>query len=73
MAGKIRPSDLPWVEQARKERIYVTTWRDLLQRAERANRDFLNVVKKRAPADEPRIEALGEPLPRPTRNETPAP
>jgi hypothetical protein len=63
VAGKIRPDDQPWVEQARNGSIWVVTWRDLLQRTERAHREFLEVVKKRAPIDEPRIEALGDPLP----------
>lgn len=40
--------------------IEVQTWRQLLQTTERLHRDFLEVVKARAPQDDPRIEALND-------------
>jgi RecB family endonuclease NucS len=38
----------------------VVTWDGLLHTAERLHKEFLEVVKSRAPQDDPRIEALGD-------------
>ena len=43
-----------------REGIYTRTWQDLLRSAETSHRDFLGVIKRRAPADDPRIRALDE-------------
>ena len=40
--------------------IYTRTWQDLLRTTERLHKEFLDVVKRRAPANDPRIEALDE-------------
>jgi len=41
--------------------IHVRTWMNLLETAERLHREFLDVVKGRAPADDPRIMELDAP------------
>ncbi len=41
-----------------KEGIYVMKWDDLLRRTEMLHKDFLDVIKSRAPADDPRITAF---------------
>jgi hypothetical protein len=38
--------------------MYVVSWDGLLETAERPHREFLDVVKLRAPQDDPRIQAL---------------
>jgi hypothetical protein len=43
-----------------KEQVYVQTWDTLLKTTEELHREFLDVVKGRAPAGDPRIKALGE-------------
>jgi len=40
--------------------IHVTTWQDLLRTTESLHREFLEVVKKRAPSDDPRMQDLAE-------------
>jgi hypothetical protein len=48
------------VEALEKVGIYVRDWDTLLRTAEALHKDFLDVITKRAPADDPRIRALGE-------------
>lgn len=43
-----------------KEGIHVVRWDDLLRKTENLHKDFLDVIKSRAPADDPRILALDE-------------
>jgi len=46
------------VNALHKEQIYVQTWDILLKTTEELHREFLDVVKGRAPASDPRIKAL---------------
>jgi RecB family endonuclease NucS len=48
----------PEILRMRTDRMYVVTWDELLETAERLHREFLDVVKARAPKDDPRIKAL---------------
>jgi hypothetical protein len=53
----LTPDGRAWAESARKDGVTVRTWSELLDVAERIHRDFLAVVKKRAPED-PRVRNL---------------
>jgi hypothetical protein len=46
------------VDSLFRDGIYVRTWARLLQTTESLHREFLEVVKRRAPADDPRMRAL---------------
>lgn len=46
------------VDRMRRDGIEVVTWEQLLETAERQHRDFLEVVKSRAPQDDPRLQAI---------------
>lgn len=48
------------VDALHKAQVYVQTWDVLLKTTEELHREFLDVVKGRAPARDPRIKALGE-------------
>lgn len=50
------------IDSLRNNGIRVTTWDYLLRVAETLHHDFLDIVKKRAPSDDPRIKALNENL-----------
>lgn len=50
------------IDSLRSNGIRVTTWDYLLRVAETLHHDFLDIVKKRAPSDDPRIKALNENL-----------
>lgn len=56
--GRFREDVGDLVTRAQVGRIYVRTWENLLYTAESLHRDFLEVVKSRAPADDPRIQNL---------------
>jgi hypothetical protein len=65
VAGMLIYSDIdtgqgigPKIESLAKEGIHVMKWGDVLRRTETLHRDFLGVVKKRAPAGDPRMKAL---------------
>lgn len=60
IASKIRPEDASWKEVAEKEEVYVRVWDDLWASAERLYGQFLDLVKSKAPADDPRIQAIDE-------------
>lgn len=49
---------LEMIDRLRQHGIYIRTWEDLLYQAESLHREFLDVVKMRAPRDDPRIQAL---------------
>lgn len=51
-----------YVSALRNEGIYIRTWHTLLSTAERLHKDYLAVVKRRAPADDPRISELDAPV-----------
>ncbi len=42
----------------RIQTIFVVTWDKLLDDAERLHREYLEIVKSRAPEDDPRIQEL---------------
>ena len=48
------------IDSLAKEGVYIVRWRDLLRKTETLHKDFLDVIKGRAPAGDPRIEALEE-------------
>ena len=58
IVSTIRPDAQRLVETVRKDGIYVKTWDNLLYTAENLHSEFLEVVKTRAPEDDPRIKAL---------------
>jgi Histidine kinase-, DNA gyrase B-, and HSP90-like ATPase len=58
IASDIRQDDLSWKENAEKAGIYVRTWGDLWRQAEILYGDYLSLVKSKAPADDPRMQAL---------------
>lgn len=59
IASTIRPSDVRWKGIAEKEGVYVRTWDDLLTTAERLYGEFFDLITSKAPANDPRILALG--------------
>jgi hypothetical protein len=62
IAYDIRDDALVRREKARleKDRIKVCKWYDILMKTEDDHRDFLEIVRKRAPKDDPRIRELEE-------------
>lgn len=58
--SRIRPDAVGMLERLAAAGIEVVTWDGLLETAERLHREFLDVVKSRAPQDDPRIEAIDE-------------
>ncbi|MEK7281310.1 MAG: hypothetical protein AAB037_03025, partial [Chloroflexota bacterium] len=48
------------VQSLFRDEIYVRTWDELLQSTEKLHKEFLEVVKRRAPAEDPRMKALEE-------------
>lgn len=57
--SKIESETGTLVTSLHSDGIYVRTWDHLLEVTERLHREFLEVVKRRAPADDPRIQAMG--------------
>lgn len=57
---KWKQDALTKVKRLRNSGIYVVTWTDLLETAERLHFEFLDVVKARAPKEDPRIERLDD-------------
>jgi hypothetical protein len=58
VGSKLKASDREYFENARNGGIVTHTWNGLLEQAERLHRDYLKVVRGRAPADDPRLEGL---------------
>ena len=58
--SRLRPDAEQKKRRLERDNIYVHTWDALLQTAERSHREFLAVVKSRAPQDDPRITNLPE-------------
>lgn len=58
--SRIRDDARGMLERLAAAGIEVVTWNQLLETAERLHREFLDVVKSRAPQDDPRIEAIDE-------------
>ena len=56
--GRLRDDALEKVDRLQKGGIYVRSWENLLTTAEVLHREFLDVVKDRAPRDDPRIQQL---------------
>ena len=65
----LSPDGVRWAATAEKDSVYVKTWHELLDTAERIHRDFLDAMTKRAPSD-PRVQSLG-PMDEPPTNEPP--
>lgn len=56
--GRLRGDAEGQKRRLRDDHIYVVTWEKLLEDAERLHRDYLKIVKARAPKDDPRIQEL---------------
>ncbi|MEK6720837.1 MAG: ATP-binding protein [Chloroflexota bacterium] len=56
--GRLRPDGEGEKRRLRDDHISVVTWDKLLQDAERLHREYLEIVKARAPEDDPRIQDL---------------
>ncbi len=57
--GRLRPDAEEKKRRLRDDGITVVTWDKLLEDAERFHREYLEIVKARAPDDDPRIRELG--------------
>ena len=66
--GRLRPNAEEEKRRLRDNGISVVTWDKLLEDAERLHREYLEIVKARAPEDDPRIQQLPSVQP----NEPPA-
>ncbi len=53
----LTPDGITWARIANDSKVYVKTWKELLDTAERTHREFLEVIKKRAPED-PRVRSV---------------
>jgi len=47
------------VDRLRRDGMYIVTWDKLLETTERLHREYLRIVKSRAPEDDPRVQQLG--------------
>lgn len=55
---KVKGADRGYFDNARASDIVTHTWRGLLEQAERLHRDYLEIVRARAPEDDPRLEGI---------------
>lgn len=53
----LTPDGKTWAKNAENSGIYVKTWQELLDTAERTHKEFLDVIKQRAPED-PRVRRV---------------
>lgn len=53
----LTPEGRTWAQNAAASKVYVKTWKELLDAAERTHREFLDVIKQRAPED-PRVRRI---------------
>lgn len=61
IGSELKAEDRDYFDSARQSGVVVTrTWSGLLESAERLHRDYLEVVRQRAPADDPRIEGIDD-------------
>ena len=59
IAGRVRPGDQQYAREGQTAGTFdIRTWENLLISAETMHEEFLNVVKERAPADDPRMKSL---------------
>lgn len=58
--GRLRENAREMLRRLEDSHIYVRSWENLLYTAENLHRDFLDVVKARAPKDDPRMQKLEE-------------
>jgi hypothetical protein len=59
IADRIRPGDMSHCDTYQKAGVFdVRTWSNLLSTTEAMHREFLDVVRRRAPADDPRMKDL---------------
>lgn len=56
--GRLKPAAEEEKRRLRDDGIHVVTWDKLLEDAERLHREYLDIVKARAPEDDPRIQQL---------------
>lgn len=56
--GRLKPDAEGEKKRLREDGISVVTWDKLLEDAERFHREYLDIVKARAPEDDPRIRDL---------------
>lgn len=54
--GRLKPEAEEKRRRLREDGITVVTWDRLLEDAERFHREFLEIVKSRAPEDDPRVQ-----------------
>jgi Histidine kinase-, DNA gyrase B-, and HSP90-like ATPase len=59
--GRLRPDAEEEKRRLRTDQIFVVTWDKLLEDAERLHREYLEIVKARAPEGDPRIQGLAVP------------
>ncbi len=60
IGSELRAEDREYFDNAASNNIKTRTWAGLLEAAERLHRDYLEVVRDRAPAEDPRIEGLDD-------------
>jgi hypothetical protein len=60
IGSKLKTDDLSFFEKAAMVGNVTKTWRGLLEETERMHREYLQVVRDRAPQDDPRLDALDE-------------
>ena len=58
IASELKPEAFDLRDRLRPANMYFVTWEELLRTAEELHREYLGVVKSRAPKDDPRIQAL---------------
>lgn len=56
--SRIKSGQQSKIDRMKRDGIEIVTWDQLLENAERQHREFLEVVKARAPQDDPRIQAI---------------
>lgn len=60
IASGLRPEAAELRDRMQANNMYFLPWEELVQTAERQHRGYLDLVKSRAPEDDPRIQALNE-------------
>lgn len=58
IASELAPEATAERDRLRNDNVYFVTWENLIDRAEKLHREYLDVVRSRAPKDDPRIMAI---------------
>jgi RecB family endonuclease NucS len=58
VAGRLHPDATGERDRLHTDQMFFRTWEQMLRTARESHRDFFDIVKKRAPKGDPRIEAL---------------